>query len=86
MFFGLVFENSSSLPYGEAELGLLSQISQLVFSQGGYFQKGAQLGLGRAVVTPEPSEGWFGLNVDSSVPTSWEELLSQCDALVISRV
>lgn len=73
MFFGLAFENSSSLPVGEAELGLLTQISQLAFSQGEYFQKGARLGLGRAVVTSEPPQGWFGLNVALSVPTSWEE-------------
>lgn len=49
MFFGLVLENSSFLPYGKAGLGPSSQISQLVFSQGEYFQKGACLGLGKAV-------------------------------------
>lgn len=54
MFFSLAFENSSSLPIGEAELGLLTQISQLAFSQGEYFQKGAHLRLGRAVVASEP--------------------------------
>ena len=79
-------ENSSFLPYGKAELGLLNELSQLVFSLGEYVQKGACLGLGRAVVTPEPSKGWFGLNVDLSVPASSEDLLSQRDALVMSRV
>lgn len=83
VFFGLVLENSSSLPWREAELELLSQISQLVFCQGEYFQKGVHLGLGRAVLIPK---GWFGLNVGLLVPASWEELLPQCDALVTSRV
>lgn len=35
---------------------------------------------------PECSQDWFGLNVDLSVLTSWEEMLSQHDALVMSRV
>lgn len=55
VLFGLALGNVSSLPYGETELGLLSQVSQLAFSQGGFFQKGAHLELGRTVVTSEPS-------------------------------
>ena len=87
VFFGSVLENSSSLPRREAELELLSQISLLVFCQGEYFQKGVHLGLGRAVLMiPKSSEGWFGLNVGLLIPTSWEELLPQRDALVTSRV
>lgn len=75
--FGVVLENSSFLPWREAELELLGHTSLLVFCQGAYFQKRARFGTGRA---SELSEGWFGLNVDLSLPRSWEDLLSQRDA------
>lgn len=39
VFFGLALENVNSLSYGEAELGLLGQVSQVAFSQGEFFSE-----------------------------------------------
>jgi hypothetical protein len=57
-----------------------------VFSEGGHFQKGLCLGHGGHPPPPQPSQDWFGLNGDLSVLPSWEEMLSQHGALVMSRV